>query len=146
MAVLQMRKITICALLKDRKPVLELLQGAGVVELLRTETEEDSVFKRPDTISERQSCERNALTAEQALEALGQYVPEQTSIFSALEGKKQASGEAFQTLSESHDKVLGDAKQILDYSRQIAEDKASIAKLLAQKDTLVPWGGVDVSR
>ena len=64
MAVLQMRKITICALLKDRKPVLELLQGAGVVELLRTETEEDSVFKRPDTISERQSCERNALTAE----------------------------------------------------------------------------------
>ena len=55
MAVLQMRKITICALLKDRKPVLELLQGAGVVELLRTETEEDSVFKRPDTISERQS-------------------------------------------------------------------------------------------
>ena len=145
MAVLQMRKITICALLKDRKPVLELLQGAGVVELLRTETEEDSVFKRPDTISERQSCERNALTAEQALEALGQYVPEQTSIFSALEGKKQASGEAFQTLSESHDKVLGDAKQILDYSRQIAEDKASIAKLQAQKETLVPWLGLDVS-
>ncbi len=145
MAVLQMRKITICALLKDRKPVLELLQGAGVVELLRTETEEDSVFKRPDTISERQSCERNALTAEQALEALGQYVPEQTSIFSALEGKKQASGEAFQTLSESHDKVLGDAKQILDYNRQIAEDKASIAKLQAQKETLVPWLGLDVS-
>lgn len=145
MAVLQMRKITICALLKDRKPVLELLQGAGVVELLRTETEEDSGFRRPDTGSERQLCERNALTAEQALEALGQYVPEKTSIFSALEGKRQASREAFQTLSENHEKVLEDAKQILDYSRQIAEDKASVARLQAQQETLVPWLGLDVS-
>lgn len=144
MAVLQMRKITICALLKDRKQVLELLQGAGVVEISRTETD-DGVFQRPDTASERQMCERNAQTAEQALEILGQFVPEKTSLLSGLEGKTLASGETFQTLRENHEKVLEDVKQILGYSRQIAEDKASIAKLKAQEEALTPWLGLDVS-
>ena len=37
MAVLQMKKITICALLTDRKQVLDFLQGAGVVEISRLE-------------------------------------------------------------------------------------------------------------
>lgn len=145
MAVLQMRKITICALLKDRKQVLELLQEAGVVEVSRTETEDKSIFQRPDTVSQRQGCERNALTAEQALEVLGQYAPEKTSLLSSLEGKTLTSEEAFQTLRENHQVVLEDARQILDYSRQIGEDKASIAKLEAQKEMLVPWLNLDVS-
>ena len=33
MAVLQMKRINICALKKDRKPVLELLQRRGAVEV-----------------------------------------------------------------------------------------------------------------
>ena len=33
MAVLQMQKISICALKKNRKAILELLQASGVVEI-----------------------------------------------------------------------------------------------------------------
>lgn len=48
MAVLQMQKFSICALKRDRKEVLELLQAAGVMEITQ-EAEEDSVFKKMDT-------------------------------------------------------------------------------------------------
>lgn len=43
MAVLQMKRINICALKKDRKPVLELLQRRGAVEV-DSVLPEDSVF------------------------------------------------------------------------------------------------------
>ena len=48
MAVLQMKRINICALKKDRKPVLELLQRRGAVEV-DSVLPEDSVFSRTDT-------------------------------------------------------------------------------------------------
>ena len=50
MAVLQMQKFSICALKKNRKEVLELLQAAGVVEVTQ-EAEEDGVFRKTDTVS-----------------------------------------------------------------------------------------------
>ena len=48
MAVLQMQRISVCALKKDRKKILELLQQKGVVEIERMPEEDDS-FRRTDT-------------------------------------------------------------------------------------------------
>ena len=47
MAVLQMQKLCICALKKDRKSLMEFLQAAGVLELT-AEAEPDEVFKRTE--------------------------------------------------------------------------------------------------
>ncbi|WP_412693899.1 hypothetical protein [Clostridium sp. AF22-10] len=78
MAVLQMQKLCICALKKDRKSLMEFLQAAGVMEL-SAEAEPDEVFKRTDTLEDRQKFERNAATADRALEVLAAVVPEETS-------------------------------------------------------------------
>ncbi|WP_412694271.1 hypothetical protein [Clostridium sp. AF29-8BH] len=78
MAVLQMQKLCICALKKDRKSLMEFLQAAGVLELT-AEAEPDEVFKRTDTLEDRQKFERNAATADRALEVLAAVVPEETS-------------------------------------------------------------------
>ena len=51
MAVLQMQKLCICALKKDRKSLMEFLQAAGVLEL-SAEAEPDEVYsaaRRQDT-------------------------------------------------------------------------------------------------
>ena len=85
MAVLQMQKFSICALKKNRKEVLELLQAAGVVEVTQ-EAEEDGVFRKTDTVSSRQMFDRNAALADQALEILQEYVREKSGMFSALVG------------------------------------------------------------
>ena len=83
MAVLQMQKLCICALKKDRKSLMEFLQAAGVLEL-SAEAEPDEVFKRTDTLEDRQKFERNAATADRALEVLAAVVPEETSMLAGL--------------------------------------------------------------
>ena len=45
MAVLKMQKISICALKKDRKAILEQLQHLGVLEVDR-DKEEDAFFQK----------------------------------------------------------------------------------------------------
>ena len=92
MAVLQMQKLCICALKKDRKSLMEFLQAAGVLEL-SAEAEPDEVFKRTDTLEDRQKFERNAATADRALEVLAAVVPEETSMLAGLAGKPLAPGD-----------------------------------------------------
>lgn len=70
MAVLQMKRINICALKKDRKPVLELLQRRGAVEV-DSVLPEDSVFSRTDTSANRSVFQKNITAAASALEIFG---------------------------------------------------------------------------
>ena len=54
MAVLQMQRVSICALKKDRKAILERLQSLGLMEVSQL-AEDDDVFQRMDTTSPRLS-------------------------------------------------------------------------------------------
>ena len=54
MAVLEMQRISICALKKDRKFILEKLQSLGVLEVDHVIGEDDD-FKKMDTAGKRQS-------------------------------------------------------------------------------------------
>ena len=49
MAVLQMQRVSICALKKDRKAILERLQSLGIMEVSQLAEEEDEIFQRMDT-------------------------------------------------------------------------------------------------
>lgn len=59
MAVLKMQKISICALKKDRKAILEQLQHLGVLEVDR-DKEEDAFFQKMDTTGQRMKFEKAA--------------------------------------------------------------------------------------
>ena len=52
MAVLQMQRISIYALRKNRKPILEWIQRCGAVEI-NDVLEEDSVFRRIDMTAQK---------------------------------------------------------------------------------------------
>lgn len=143
MAVLQMRKISICGLKSERKAVLETLQSSGVMEITKM-PEEDHVFRKVDTMTDRQMFEKNALTADQALEILHRYAPEKTSMFSSLEGKALKEANDFRAMEQNCESVLADAKTILGYEKKIAECKANIAKMESQIESLVPWKNLDI--
>ena len=49
MAVLQMQRVSICALKKDRKAILEKLQTLGVMEMNQIADEEG--FEKMDTVN-----------------------------------------------------------------------------------------------
>ena len=143
MAVLQMQKINICGLKKDRKSILEILQSSGVMEVTKT-AEEDSVFQKMDTMSYRQMFEKNALLADQALEVLQNYAPEKKSLLAGLEGKALEEVAHFKRMEKECETILKSVKQILSYEKKIAESKASILKVESQIEGLTPWLNLDI--
>ena len=87
MSVLQMQRVSICALKKDRKVILEKLQSMGIMEMNQI-IDDDEDFAKMDTLNARQNFEKKAQLTDQALDVLERYVPEKHSLFAALEGKK----------------------------------------------------------
>ena len=65
MAVLQMQRISIYALRKDRKPILEWIQRRGAVEI-NDALEEDNVFQRMDVSTQKAQIEKNIAASKQA--------------------------------------------------------------------------------
>ena len=143
MAVLQMQKLCICALKKDRKSLMEFLQAAGVLELT-AEAEPDEVFKRTDTLEDRQKFERNAATADRALEVLAAVVPEETSMLAGLAGKPLAKAGAYRETEANAEALLGQAERILNLQKQITEEKTAALRLLAEAESLKPWQKLEI--
>ena len=143
MAVLQMQRISICALKKDRKAILKRLQSMGVMEMNQI-LEDEEGFGKMDTQSARASFEKKAQTSEHALAVLETYVPEKHSLLSGLEGKPLIEHEKFDTVSDRQDEIIAKASKLLALNKEIAENKANILKLSNQIEALTPWLTLDV--
>ena len=66
MAIVQMQRINICALKKNRKAILERLQELEAMEI-DIQLEDDNLGEKQDVASSRELLERRAQTADQAL-------------------------------------------------------------------------------
>ena len=143
MAVLKMQRISICALKKDPKAILEKLQSLGVLEVDHI-LDEDEDFKKMDTAGQKAGFEKAASSADQALEILEKYVPESKSMFAALEGKKLIEPDKEQQIQENRQELLKAAKEIYDLDRERAERLASITKIQNSIESLTPWLALDV--
>ena len=111
MAVLKMQRITVCALKKNRKAILEKLQSMGVLQVDPV-LENDSDFKTMDTAGQRMGFEKAAAAVNQALDILDKYVPEKKSVFAALEGRKVITAKTEAQVREKRRELLRTARQI----------------------------------
>lgn len=136
MAVLKMQKISICALKKDRKAILEQLQHLGVLEVDR-DKEEDAFFQKMDTTGQRMKFEKAATAADQALGILDAYAPEKKSLLSSLEGKELIDRELEEKVQISGPELIKTARGIYDLDREYAELRAGIAKIENQIESLI---------
>ena len=136
MAVLKMRRISITALRKDRKPILEKLQALGIMEMHQLEPEG---FTKIDTKEDRQGFDNNVRLTEQALDVLEEYSPEKTSVLSSLEGKELIQKEDYLQTESKASVLLETAGYIVGLSKKISEKKAVCQRLAAQEEQLAPW-------
>lgn len=143
MAVLQMQRMSICALKKDRKAILEKLQSMGVMEINHV-LEEDEDFRRMDTANARMSFDKAAAAADQALDILQQYAPVKQSMLASLAGKDLVDKEKFQSVIENKDELLKAARRIQVLDKEKAELKANILKIENSIESLMPWLQLDV--
>ena len=143
MAVLQMQRMSICALKKNRKAILEKLQSMGVMEVVSI-LEDDEAFHRMDTANARSSFEKAASSADRALEILQVYAPEKKSLFSSLEGKQLIEEKRQKQMIESKEDLLRMANQIQALDKERAEQVSEIVKLENSMESLTPWLPLDV--
>jgi V/A-type H+-transporting ATPase subunit I len=143
MAMLQMQRIFIYALKKDRKPILEFLQRRGVVEISDT-IPEDNVFHKTDMSYARSGFEKIITEAKEAVEILNHLVPENKSMLSILNGRKVVSTEDYDTFRTKYESTERIASHIISSNKEIIETKAEILKLEAQVEILTPWTDLDI--
>ena len=138
MAVLKMQRISICALKKDRKAILEKLQNLGVLEVAPV-IAEDECFRKLDTAGRRTGFERAAASADQALEILERYFPEEKSMFAALEGKLLIDADKERQIREKRRELLKTAKEVYDLDREHTEQLATDIRIRNNIEGLTPW-------
>ena len=137
MAVLQMDKICICALKKDRKRILEFLQRQGCVEINNTQT--DDVFAKVDTSSSCSVFGRDAEVAAEAQTILNRYHPGKAPALGFLHGRTSVSVQEHDAFYERMPQVLKTAQRIASLERGITEAKAELARIAAEEEALAPW-------
>lgn len=144
MAVLQMQRISICALKRDRKAILENLQSMGVIEMNQIAGVDDG-FEKMDTQNARVGFEKKAQLSENALAILDTYAPQKQSLLSSLEGKALIGQKKFDSAVAAKETIIAKANKLIALNKEIAENKASILKLSNQIESLEPWLSLDVS-
>ena len=144
MAIVQMQRINICALKKNRKAILERLQELGAMEI-DIQLEDDNLGEKQDVASSRALFERRAQTADQALAILNTYVPEKKGMLDSLAGKPLVEKKLFEKAAENQDQYMATASRIVTLDKQIAESKAAVLKVQNQVEALAPWLSLTVS-
>ena len=99
MSVVPMKRISVAAMKRDRKAVLEYLQVLGVVQISIREKEDD-IFQKTDMSKTQQVFLKNSEKAEDALAVLKRYAPEKTGLLSSFEGRKELTREEVTQLLE----------------------------------------------
>ena len=105
MAILQMRRFSICAMKKNRKAILEELQALGIMEVDMSAVN-DETLRRDNTQEMRQDFDKKAVQIDHALDVLQEYAPEKTSMFASLEGRALVEKEEYDQIVQQQDQIL----------------------------------------
>ena len=143
MSKLRMKHIFICGLNTERKEVLDVLQRAGVVEIVAGDYKESSL-SRIDAADLRAQNAQKAALAEQAIAILDEFAPEKAGILQSFEGAKDISVDAYDEQAEHIDDYMSVADKLSSLAKNIADHKAAIPKCLSRIDTLNAWQTLDI--
>ena len=145
MAVLQMQKIGICALKKDRQEILEKIQTLGTIELSDDKSlKELDGFVTTDTKEVSREFSKKLSLTEQALEVMDTFSPETKGMFSSLEGKPLIDKEKLTQEMQNAKTITELADQVISWSKEYSENKALVAKINEKIEGLKPWQELDI--
>ena len=143
MAVLQMQRISICALKEQRKDILEKLQRQGVIEI-NDVIAEDSIFSKVDVSNTEMMFEKSSIEAENALEIVNTYSVEKKSMLSSFAGRNEIEPGEYETFKEKYQEVRAVIIRLQELGKKVAEDKAEILQVKQQIETFQDWKSFDL--
>ena len=138
-----MKWVRIYALRSQRKPLLEWLQRAGMLEIEAGEDPEEG-FVRLVKEEEAAGFERSATAAKQALAALDEVAPDKKGLLSAFTGRREMPLEEFEGYAGRSVEIMQDCRRLLNMQKRRAECAAERARIKNALDQLEPWRELDV--
>lgn len=142
-----MKSVTVFALRSERKKLMEYLQRQGTVDISRMENERaEEGFVKIETTQSANSFERNAATAEKAVEIVNEYVPKKGGLLSSFSGRRIVTDDEFSKVASENVQILQKCHNVVKASAGMTECAAEKARLLARIESLIPWEKLDVSQ
>lgn len=144
MAVLPMKHVRICALRRDRKAILEMIQRLGTLEVCEASGDTDAIFSRQDVSRSAEVFQKNRELADAAIAVLEQYCPADKGILSSLAGRRTIGKKEYEKRVTKRDEILETCRTITDLEK---ERQTLLAKLPGYDNTvasLAPWMALDV--
>ena len=138
MSIVQMQRINLCALKKNRKAILERLQAMGVVEI-DIRLNQDAGYEKQDVTQHKNIFEKRARMSDQALDVLQRYAPEKTGMLDSLAGKPLIDKTIFDTIIAKQEHFMNLVQNIIELDKQVAEKTAKVQNLSNLMDALEPW-------
>ncbi len=142
-----MKSVTVFALRSERKKLIEYLQRQGTVDITRMENEKaEDGFERLDTTQSANGFERNAATAEKAVEIIDEYVPKNGGLLASFSGRRIITDEQYAEAVAKNAEIMQKCHEVVKASAGFTECAAEKARLLARIESLLPWETLDVSQ
>ena len=141
MAIVDMRRLSICADKSHRKAVLEFLQEMGAMEVTSFDAVDDS-FKQMDTSGERLRFQKIADEFDHVIDLLKPYDTEKKPLLN-LENTQITLSE-FKEIEKKRRSYYSKVSDVLSLEKSIYECKATIARKENKIATLKPWSKLDI--
>lgn len=143
MAIVQMQRIRVCGLRRQRKHILELLQRRGVVEIDEPDRQEEG-FELADMSPQRSSLEKELRLAQEALQLLQDAVPEKKPLLSPLAGRKSLTEQELMDFRAQSSQTVGLAKRVCAAAKEREGVRTARIRLETEEEALAPWASLDV--
>ena len=143
MAILNMKRIEILGLQKDRKKILEFVQRQGCVQLDEMQ-EEGQHFTNLPTQQTVTQLERYESNVDSALEVLNRYTSGKGGLLDSFAPREEMSTTEYLEKSKNVDATLGKCKQLNALYKKIQDSKVEIVRAETAIDQVRPWETLDI--
>ena len=144
MAKLKMKKVTIVALRRDRKYLLEHLQDSSIIEITCTDDSAEG-FEKLDLSSQEQSFERYRVNAERALKILDDASPEKKSLLASFSGRCEIDPDDIGVIADNSAETMEICNKIISLNKLCTDNAAEKVRLRAAAEQLEPWKNLDIT-
>ena len=143
MAILEMKRIELLAMLSDSKAIMDLIQQYGVVEITNHEADTDRLYKLSTSTALSQLDKFHAI-AISAKDILNQYAPVKSSLFDSFAPRKDMTVSEFFFKAQEADAILSKCYGITALYKEIQDNRVEIVRAQTSIDSLMPWVNLDI--
>ncbi|MDR0315142.1 MAG: V-type ATP synthase subunit I [Oscillospiraceae bacterium] len=144
MAILEMKRIEILAMLANSKKIVDLLQEYGVVEIDDHQEESSDILYKVSVSPAISQIERFHASAESAIEILNNYAPVKSSMLASFAPRKDMTVSEFLEKSQDVDKILDRCSKLNGVYKKIQDKRIEIVRCNTLIEGLAPWLELDI--